>query len=441
MLGTKLLIVSDTTRGINWGGRAASLAFQQCLARRFENIRTLPGDYAATPMVVDTFLPRSLAWPLLRRRHRNAVLGAYFKFEEALGMKPDYIELDPVKSAHNILRNKDRDGIRGLYAAICEAEVVVVDGDGDLIFRTPPGRIPLFNLAVIELASHLGKEIHYVNSIFADCSMTGRNEQFHRHALSALSKCSTVALRDPVSIRAALSSAPELKTHLIPDSLFLWYDSLQDAVDNVPQNGDYVIPFPQERTAHFGRIRFDRPYICLSGSSYAAFFQDEAVEAYTRLACALRDKFDMSVYLAPTCQGDRFMYEVASRTSLPILPSEIPIMMAAGILAKAQIYVTGRYHPAIMASLGGTPCVFLGADSHKTSSLQELLEYEQVRTFSALPSLEECSQICHEAAETLKCGEKLRDRIRSAAHDRAREAQRIVELISHESSLIKSQPV
>jgi polysaccharide pyruvyl transferase WcaK-like protein len=293
---------------------------------------------------------------------------------------------------------------------------------------------------VIEVASQLGKKVHYVNSIFADCSVTGRNQQFHQLALSTLAKCSVIALRDPTSMQLARSSAPDLTTHLVPDSLFLWYDSLQNAADNVPANGDYVIPFPKESRERYGSIRFDRPYICLSGSSHAAFFQQEAVEAYTRLADAIQKKFDMSVYLAPTCKGDRFLYEVAKRTSLPILPSEIPIMMAAGIVAGAQVYVTGRYHPAIMASLGGTPCVFLSADSHKTSSLQESLEYDDVRVFPALPTAKECAQICDVAAEQLEGGRELRIRIRRAAHRRAREAQQIADLIVDDCAVKRCEP-
>ncbi len=433
----EILFVSDTTGYINWGGRGASLALQQWLGRRFENIRTLSGEYARTPVVIDTVLPYPLASRLLARRRKNVLLKAYCWFERAAGMKEDYIELDPETSAHNILKHKDREIIGDLYTAICRTDVVVVDGNGDLIFRASPGRIPLFNLAVIEVASLLGKEVHYVNSIFADCPVTGRNERFHQRALSTLSKCSLITLRDPASIRLARDSAPGLKVRLVPDSLFVWYDALQDAAENLPKNGDYVIPFPQERPGHYGRIRFDRPYICLSGSSYAAFFQEKAIEAYTRLAMAVRDKFGMSVYLAPTCQGDLFMYEVAARLSLPILPPEIPIMIAAAIVSRAQVYITGRYHPAIMASMGGTPCVFLAADSHKTSSLQEVLEYEDVRVFSALPTFDECDQICDLAAEQVKRGEELRSRIRRAAHDRAQEAQELADLIGAASSICK----
>jgi hypothetical protein len=425
----KVLLVSDTTRTINWGGRAASLALQQCLANRFDKVRSIRGEYSTTPIIIDTVLSASLASPLLVRRRRNAILRAYYRFEKAFGMKEDFIELDPAKSAQNILRNRKSGIIQDLYSAVSEADIVVVDGNGDLIFRTQPARIPLFNLAVIELASQLGKEVQYVNSIFADSPVDDRNESFHRFARNTLAKCSRITLRDPASIRLAKSSAPELEVEFVPDSLFLWYDLLQDAFENVPKNGDYLIPFQYERPEHYGRLRFDEPYICISGSSHAAFFQTESVEAYSALAEVVRDRFDMNVYLTPTCRGDRFMYEVAARTSIPIIPAEIPILMAAGIVAGAQVYITGRYHPAIMASLGGAPCVFLGADSHKTTSLQELLEYEKVQTFSALPSPMERTRVCEVAAEQLNAGNELRSRIRAVARRRACEAQKVGDLV------------
>jgi polysaccharide pyruvyl transferase WcaK-like protein len=428
--GARILLACDTTNRLNWGARGASLALQQSLEKHFGSVSSLPGDYQEKRVFIDSLLPRSIASPLLARRHRSMLFEAYFRFETAVGMKTDFVEVDPEKSADNILQNKDADIMRDVYTAISEADIVIVDGDGDLIFRTPAGRIPLFNLALIEVASRLGKSVHYVNSIFADCPITGRNHRFHQYALATLSKCATVSLRDPESIRIARSSAPELKIEYAPDSLFLWYDSLQDAGENIPHSGDYLIPFSHERPEYYGRIRFDEPYMCLSGSSQAAFFQKDAIETYAILANRLRDSFGMNLYLVPTCHGDRFLYEVAARTSLPLLPPQIPIMMAAAILAKAEVYITGRYHPAIMASLGGTPCVFLGADSHKTSSLQELLDYDPVRLFSALPSQDECNQIGRLATEHLERGEGLRNRIRGAAHGRSLEAQKLPDLIA-----------
>ncbi|MGB6191198.1 MAG: polysaccharide pyruvyl transferase family protein [Terracidiphilus sp.] len=430
VLTKRVLLVSDTTSSVNWGGRSASPALQQHLAQQFKNIELLPCRFSRTPRAIQTVLPSSLANALFLRRLRYGLLKIYCHYEEIFGAKDDFIELDPSKSAENILRNRNTRYIRNLFEAVSSADVVVVDGNGDLIFRTPPGRIPLFNLAVIELASRLGKEIYYVNSIFSDCPMTGRNLEFLQYAVSSLSKCRAVVFRDASSLELARSVAPQLKTQLIPDSLFLWHSLVRDAAAKAPEHGGLVIPNSHHAAASNSSLQIDRPYACISGSSHAAFYQEEAVEAYSRLAVAVQARLGMNVYLVPTCRGDRFLSEVAERTALPIIPVEIPVITGAAILAGAQVYITGRYHPAILASHGGTPCVFLGADSHKTSSLQQLLQYERLQTFSPLPSAEEAEQIASLALERLREGAALRQRVRDAARDCAQEASKLGELIA-----------
>jgi hypothetical protein len=400
----KVLLVSDTTSRLNWGGRAASLALQQHLSAAFGPITCLPGEVSDSQLFINTVLRSPLSSKLLARRNRNALLRAYYSVEQLFGMKADYIEVDPAQSVRNILKNKGKAGIRQLYSAVEHADVVIVDGDGDLIFRNPASRIPLFNLAVIELAVQMGKQVHYINSIFADCPESGRNEEFFQNTKRVLAKCSSVVLRDHASIALAHSSATELTIKYAPDSLFLWFDRLKEAPKNLPANGDYIIPFPDEKLENFGQFRFDCPYLCLTGSSNAAVNQGEAVEAYTALARALRDRFQMKIYLTPSCSGDRFLFEVGKRTSLPVIPTQVAIMTAAAILGNAQAFITGRYHPAIMASLCGTPSVFLGADSHKTLSLQELLEYERPQVFSSRPNSSEHPGILEETERLICAG-------------------------------------
>lgn len=429
IMSPKILLVSDTTRRLNWGARAANLALQQHLTSRLGPMELLPAELSDSPAMIRTVLPVSIASPLLTRRNKNRALSIYYSFEQLLGMKADYIEADPCKSSQNIIENRDQKDIRDLYEAIERADVVIVDGDGDLIFRNPAGRIPLFNLAAIDLAVRLGKQVHYINSIFADCPISGRDTEFLQHTRATLSKCATVSLRDHTSIAHAQFLAPELKVRYAPDALFLWQERVAEAAEDLPANGDLIIPYSQEKPEYFGRTRFDRPYLCLSGSSRAAFFQERAAETYTALAAAIRDRFKLDLFLTPACRGDRYLFEVAAKTSLPIIPAEVPIMTAGAILAKAQVYITGRYHPAILASLGGTPTVFLGADSHKTHSLQDLLEYEDPKTFSAIPGPDDIAAIIRQIEVQLSQTLAERERIRQAAKRRAIEAARVADFL------------
>ena len=59
-----------------------------------------------------------------------------------------------------------------------------------------------------------------------------------------------------------------------------------------------------------------------------------------------------------------------------IVPWNTAIMMVGAILANAHAFISGRFHAAIFASLGGKRCVFLHAHSYKVARLQKTREYD-----------------------------------------------------------------
>ena len=111
------------------------------------------------------------------------------------------------------------------------------------------------------------------------------------------------------------------------------------------------------------------------------------------------------------CLGDSFLKKVSVETDTPLISQNIAILGALKILSGAALYVSGRYHPAIMASLGGVPCVYLGSNSHKTKSLQDLLGCNEVREFSAIPSNLELDEIVSYAHERLAMSDFERHKI------------------------------
>jgi len=399
------------------------------LAREHGPVECLSGTYQTESRSVDFALPEWFARPLRRRRHRFAGAQAYVAIERFFGARLDYLTLPPDASRRRILDNLDDERLRALYDAVRRHDTIVIDGDGDMIFKEEPRRNLLADLALIELGHHLGKDIYYVNALFSDCPVTGRNEALADHCVRALEKCETVAFRDPASLELAEGMSDTLDATWFPDSLFSWFDALQDSHEHVPSDGDFVVPYPQEQAEHFGELDFGMPYVCITGGSRAAFDQERAFKGYCGLVEQLR-RLDLPVYLVPTCYGDRFLRDVAAETGAPFVPTEVPIMMGGAILANARLLVTGRYHPSIMAASGGTPCVFLGADSHKTSSLQRLLGYDEPVTFSAVPDSGETDDILARSRELMNRGQPLRDVLQDAAGTRAAETERLAMLVN-----------
>ena len=424
-----VLLAWNMTDRLNWGGRGMHVALYQILSRRFGDVRRLPGHYQTTEQYAGFKAPDAIARPLWRRRKAYRLARWYVAAESFLGGHTDYIRVDPAQSAKNIIRYKDDvKYLKVLHDAIRDCDKLVVDGNGDMIFREQPSRYLLANLAVIELASYLGKEVHYVNSIFSDCSLTGRNTELLNYCVQALRKCRSISFRDPTSVELAQELAPDLEVKLVPDSLFSWFTYLDGSHSALPENGDFIIPYTQEGQEFYGKLDFGKPYICLTGGARAAWTQQRAAERYCALTQELK-RFNYEVYLVPTDGTDAFLYDVAHETDTRIVPAEVPILMGGAILANARLLVTGRYHPSIMAASGGTPCVFLGTDSHKTRSLQRLLNYDEVHAFPALPNSKDIERVVSQAEAFLSLGSNLRKKVRKAAMQRAKEAERVASMV------------
>ena len=182
----------------------------------------------------------------------------------------------------------------------------------------------------------------------------------------------------------------------------------------------------------FYEFDFSKPYICISGSSsvgVAASSKEEIIYIYKQLVTEVKEAFpDLNVFLVDVCEGDDFLNDVSKETKTPIISIDTPILSAAKILANARVYISGRYHPSILASLGGTPCVFMSSNSHKTLSVQELLKYEIIKEFNVLPDKEERKKIIELARNRINEGETLRKKIQTRCYELSEETLKQQEL-------------
>jgi polysaccharide pyruvyl transferase WcaK-like protein len=303
----------------------------------------------------------------------------------------------------------------------------VIDGDGDIIFSTPPRRQTLFLLAMIELGVRLKKPVFLVNSMISDCPSTGRNPTTLAAAKRLFAQCRAVALRDPESLAYVQKEIPEARSHLIPDSLFTWSSLYQDESSYPPHNGDFLMPHP-EKDEYWGKLDFSEPYICIGGGALAGSQPDRAVQCYSRLIDEIA-QLGYRICLTENDSSDCFLQRIAKEKGLGIMPMNAPILMCGAVLAHARLFISGRYHPSIFASLGGTPCIFLASHAHKMGSLPQILEYDTHRHFNAFPDDSEIAEIVSTARQYLAQGDALRARIKRVANLRSAEASELPELL------------
>ncbi|MGA9473402.1 MAG: polysaccharide pyruvyl transferase family protein [Terriglobales bacterium] len=424
----KVFFVGDNRGTVNWG-RGASIALDQLLSTSFEIAGRVKGDFfdlsTAEAGYVGTLFPRRYYryFKYLMLRHRRWPIGWYIGLEQLLGAR-DFINEDPALSIDNLLAYKHRyPALAEIYDQATEADLMVLDGDGDIIFSTPPRRSTLFLLAMIELGIRLRKPVFLVNSMISDCPTTGRNNTTLSHAKRLLAQCRAVALRDPESQEYAQREMPETNSTLIPDSLFAWFSLYQNDNSSPPSNGDFLLPYP-ERKDYWGKLDFSQPYICIGGGALASSQPDRSVTCYGRLVDAIR-QLGYRVYLTENDWPDSFLREVAKERNVGIVPADAPILMCGAVVAHARLFISGRYHPSIFASLGGTPCIFMGSHAHKMGSLSRVLEYDVHREFDAFPADSDIAEIVITARRYLDQGETLRVRIRQVAKLRSDEASQL----------------
>ena len=271
----KVLLVGDNSTNPNWGGRGGSLALRQILEKRFDVCETIPGNMFHLGFggvgYIQTFFPTRYNWifsHFVANRDKRKLFDYYVRLEELFGAR-DFISPEPEESVENILRYKKKFRLLiEIYDKVRSVDLVVINGEGDMVFTTPPRREVLFLLGMAALGLRLGKRIAFVNSLLSDCPITGRNQNTLAAARRILAKCHPVVLRDPHSIDYARETMPEILPSLVPDSLFTWYPGIAESLKQLPRTGDFILPYP-ERAEDFGKMEFFRALYLHRGKRFS----------------------------------------------------------------------------------------------------------------------------------------------------------------------------
>lgn len=441
----KVLYVSDNRVRGNFGCRATSTALSQLIRNKHEITGVITGRYtnADTNLlffckwfptwiykIVGKYRERSY---IIRKLTYRFVYKLSNRFSSHYLAGPcDYLSLDFEQSINNLkVCLPANPFLEEFNLDNYDFDAMVVNGEGSFIFSTPEWRWrEALTLGMLMYwAQKKEKKVYFLNAMFSDDTTTARNYKMLDVMNRVLSKCTVVSVREKSSSNYAQKYLPDVKPIIIPDALFSWYPLINDS--HRVTNGKYYIPHVEERDELYEILDFTKPYICIAGSSSSLVGEhiETAIPAYIQLTKRVKETFNCPVFLVEVCEGDSFLRQVSVHTSTPLISIETPLVAAGKILANAQAFISGRYHPAILASLGGTPCVFMGSNSHKTYSLQELLQYPNIMEYNAVPSDEEIEQILKMTMNYLQEGEQRRDIIRHRCAMLYKEAEKIQDIV------------
>ena len=423
--GPRVLLVSDNRDNANWGSRATTMALLELMAAAglSPSDRVLDAEVRSRVALADgPVAGRLLRQPALARlAGAGLARGGRTRLSlERLGVR-DAVSDDPAETVRR-WRRSGREPLAEWIARVERADAVVVNGEGSMIFTTPSRLEQRFHLAVMQLAHEADVPFAYVNALVADPANGPRNAATVAATRRLLPQARLVTTRDPWSQAFLREVAPEVASVYVPDSVFAWKGRVGRGRDLLARP-EYLTPF-HDRPDRLGTWDFQRPYICVGGSSEAAKDPKRAAASYRRLLQALPELgYPLVVTVSST--GDAFLEELAHELGLPLVPADTNVMVATEILAHAELVVTGRYHPAILAGLGGVPGVLLGADSHKTASVQQMLGYPDIHVFAEQPTAADVSAILQRARRVLAERQRWQEAIETALALRAAEARRL----------------
>lgn len=392
----KLLLIRDNTHKTNWGCRATSIALSQLLS--------------------DVFQVRRLK-PYHDIKYRIAVPGHI-----------DVVTDSALESAELLLSHRDFSEVtRDIIESILDADIVAINLEGCGIFCTPYRRDLAFVNMIIALANSLSKKVVVVNGMLSDCPQTGRNEHAVSETVAQFNSASGVFLRDPTS--ADLADSLGIRAQFLPDALFYWADRYEDILVR-PRDRFYEEMFDgfPENPQRFRGRRLPEDYVCVSGASFHP--SKDTSGYYNFFRHLVRELSDLPlVLIAPG--GDYFLERIADEENKMFVPSEGNILLNAALLANSKGYISGRYHPSIMASLGGTPSVFLESNSHKTSSLQRVLSYGAAKEHPIIDSDNNLALVTDDLRTKLHNYEKLNEHLRNESQRHAKSVADLASMIEN----------
>lgn len=370
---TCVVYLCNNVDAANWGCRATSTALLHAIERSGATVRSFGRSVATTPIA-------ALPWPDRGRTPTIAdrATGKLAATTEgtplaALAARLEAIGPSPVRSARALRRlARSHPVARSLVEAVHGADHVVINGEGSMIFTSPPRRDLRFQLAVAQLAIDAGVPVHHVNAGVSPCPRSGTDARTVEEALPVLAGCRTVQVREPVSEAYLRELGHRGPVAVVPDALFTWAERGAPAP---PADLLAIEPFP-ERQEVLGLEGLPLParYVCVSGASVPPGEERQGwTDRFTATVEALRAQLGIAVVLVEPCAGDGFLREVGARTGAPVVVVETPIVSGWAVLAGAEAYLTGRYHPSILAALAGVPLVHVASNSHKLLGLRSLL--------------------------------------------------------------------
>ncbi len=415
---TRVFLVNDSTGQNNWGCRATTIGLAKLISEAGGNVVGRLRHFPSTRP--GSLRDLALATARLNRRIEPVLRRAY-SILRSDSIPRSVSEFDKVANAVDAGRlwRDTRDDM-------AHSDFVLVNGEGSIYADEAKGYRELFWAWYGK--ERLGKRVAIVNHT-ADLSSP---------MLRAVAEL-TYSVVDDVCFRESRSAelcAPVVGRSLgpidVPDAAFV-----HGAPGDKALLGEAGCLDIWPHTA--STLDASAPFVAVTGSSAINRPGNREIdilaEQYTTLCQGLVSAGLQVLLVAPDPTDLEFMELVVAKTGLPLVPPSLPLPLARRVLGHASCLVGGRWHPAILAALGGTPLVLASANTHKTEALARMLPHSPQGPngglFDAATVGEDSAAIVACVEDLLAGGDRLRSEIQDSALEYGKAAAGNVRILHH----------
>ena len=404
-----VLFISDARVTKNWGCRGTSASIVRLLdgvASEIESIPNLDKFYNPIRLSFLGWWPKSIP-----DRRLTAIIVRILKrlnLHDAFIQKLSLNQLSVSQIVERMYQCRASDKkVDSIFNKITACDVVIVNGEGDFIFD--PNRSTRFMLAAfIKIAQESRKKVYLINAMFSKAPGQEIDKAGEVDTIEVLQSCDKILVRDRDSLSVLRFLRVDAGAEFCPDALFEIGPRVDLASSCCRQVPELLVPCHAEE--RFTPIDLSSPYIALGGSSAISKSDPSIAKSmYRKLLIRMRGE-QLNVVLFQSCTGDQWLVELAEELSIPCVLVEAPLAAYSGFLGGAEVILSGRYHPSVIASSVGVPIVPLASNSHKMRALQKDMGYGDGTEFSFPPAEDEINKIV-ETLLAYKSNSKLKSQI------------------------------
>jgi hypothetical protein len=319
----KITLLNDTSDSVNWGCQATSHNIKRIIGTHFHD--------AQFQSVTNPKLPTKFFKPL--RKYFNQSLMNLLA--------------DDISNKDEIYRQLSRLNFPDLGSPL--PDKIYLNGEGMLHRKS--GHLPRL----------LGTLIHYKNqgvwvgAINQTVDLAPNSPELNV-LVQVFSAMDYISVRDPYSYQLLLSAGLE-NCQLVPDAAFGCVTSTNEEIAEVR-----------------GKNGLPNNYIVLTGSSALT---EKSISKFGAVYRCLKTLTKLPIVLLGNTKTDYHLAKQVKKNdpSSILISRQTTYKEAMALIAGADLFVSGRFHPMIFAALAGTPLLPLTANTHKNQGLLKMLKY------------------------------------------------------------------